>query len=112
QSPHFLYLTEVGEKDPANAARYRYTSYEMASRLSYFLTGTMPDDALMACAGAVALLTTAEVQAQATRLLALPAARDTVRAFFNAMLSLDNLDTLTRPTQVFPKFTPTLGAAM
>jgi hypothetical protein len=45
-------------------------------------------------------------------LLALPAAREAVRGFFMTMLSLDNLDTLTRPTELFPGFSPTLGAAM
>jgi len=112
QSPHFLYLTEVGEPDPANPARYRYTSDEMASRLSYFLTGNMPDDALMAAAASGSLLTSAGVQAQVARLLDLPAAHDSLRGFFATMLSLDNLDTLTRPTQLFPQFTSTLGAAM
>jgi Protein of unknown function (DUF1592)/Protein of unknown function (DUF1588)/Protein of unknown function (DUF1595) len=112
QSPHFLYLTEVGEPDPASPGRYRFNGYEMASRLAYFLTNNTPDDPLLAAAAAGSLVTVAGAQAQATRLLALPAAHDAVRAFFTGLLALDALDTLTRPPQVFPKFTPTLGAAM
>jgi hypothetical protein len=112
QSPHFLYLTEVGAPDPENAGRWRYTSYEMASRLSYFLTNDLPDDALLAAAASNALVTPANVQAQASRLLALPAAHAAVGSFFRALLALDNLDTLTRPAALFPQFTPTLGAAM
>jgi hypothetical protein len=112
QSPHFLYLTELGAPDPQNPARYRYTAYEMASRLSYFLSNDTPDDTMLAAAASGALLTTAGVQAQATRLLALPSAHEAVRAFFATLLALDNLDTLTRPTALFPQFTPTLGAAM
>jgi Protein of unknown function (DUF1592)/Protein of unknown function (DUF1588)/Protein of unknown function (DUF1595)/Protein of unknown function (DUF1587)/Protein of unknown function (DUF1585) len=112
QSPHFLYLTEVGVPDPGNPARFRYTDYEMASRLAYFLTNNTPDDALLAAAASGTLVTVAGVQAQATRLLALPSARDAVRAFFTSLLSLDNLDTMTRPTALFPKFTATLGPAM
>lgn len=112
QSPSFLYLTEVGTPDPMNAGRFKYTGYEMASRLSYFLTNDMPDVTLLAAAASGALATPEGVQAEATRLLATPAAHDAVRGFFAAMLSLDNLDTLTRPTALFPQFTPTLGAAM
>jgi hypothetical protein len=112
QSPNFLYLSEVGEPDPQDGSRYRYTNYEMASRLSYFLTGTMPDDALLDAAAAGTLTTTDGVQAQATRLLEVPAAHDAVAAFFSSLFSLNNLDTLTRPVEIFSQFTPTLGAAM
>jgi hypothetical protein len=112
QSPNFLYMTEVGAPDPANAGRMRFTSYEMASRLSYFLTNNTPDDALLAAAAADGLVTPAGVQAQATRLLSLPAAHTAVGSFFRALLALDNLDTFTRPVQLFPKYTPTIGGAM
>jgi hypothetical protein len=112
QSPSFLYLVELGAPDPANAGRYKYTGYEMASRLSYFLTNDMPDDVLMAAAAAGGLDTPEGVQTEAERLLATPAAHDAVRAFFAALLSLDNLDTLSRPVELFPQFTATVGAAM
>ncbi len=112
QSPSFLYLPEVGAPDPQSAGRYKFTGYEMASRLSYFLTNNMPDDALFAAAAAGALDTPDGVRAQAERLLATPAGHDAVRAFFATLLSLENLDALTRPTAIFPLFTPTLGAAM
>src|SRR6185369_8620539 len=106
------YLTEVGAADPQNPGRFKYTGYEMASRLSYFLTNDMPDDVLIAAAASGALDTPEGVQSQAERLLALPAAHQAVQAFFATLLSLDNLDTLTRPTQLFPRFSPTIGAAM
>jgi Protein of unknown function (DUF1592)/Protein of unknown function (DUF1588)/Protein of unknown function (DUF1595)/Protein of unknown function (DUF1587)/Protein of unknown function (DUF1585) len=112
QSPNFLYLTELGAPDPQTPARNKLTGPELASRLSYFLTNDMPDDTLLAAATAGTLGTPEGVQAQATRLLALPAARAAVGSFFGTMLSLDSLDTLTRPTALFPKFTATLGAAM
>jgi len=105
-------MAEVGAPDPQNPARNRYTSYEMASRLAYFLTNDTPDDALLAAAAADTLTTPAGVQAQATRLLGLPGAHDAVRSFFGALLALDNLDSFTRPTALFPQYTPTLGAAM
>jgi len=112
QSPSFIYLAEVGEPDPASAGRLRFSSYEMASRLSYFLTNDAPDDMLLAAAASNALVTPAAVQAQATRLLALSEAHAAVGSFFRALLALDNLDTLTRPVELFPKYTATLGPAM
>jgi hypothetical protein len=112
QSPGFLYLTELGEPDPQNAGRYRYTGYEMASRLSYFLTNDTPDEALLAAAASGALVTPAGVAAQATRLLGLPGARAAVRTFFTELLSLGGLDVLTRPKELFPLYSPTLGPAM
>ena len=112
QSPNFLYLAEVGEPDPSNAKRYRYGDYEMASRLSYFLTGSSPDDQLLTAAGANKLHSADDVATQVKRLLASSPAHDSVARFFSSLLTLDNLDTLTRPTELFPQFTPTLGAAM
>jgi hypothetical protein len=112
QSPNFLYLTEVGAPAPDQPARYRYTDYEMASRLAYFLTNDTPDDELLAAAKSGTLVTTAGVQAQAARLLAAPAAHEAVRGFFTGLLALENLDKLSRPIELFPKFTPTLGPAM
>src|SRR5262249_6329258 len=46
QSPAFLYRIEVGDASKAVNGRVPLTSYEMASRLSYLLWGTMPDQAL------------------------------------------------------------------
>jgi Protein of unknown function (DUF1592)/Protein of unknown function (DUF1588)/Protein of unknown function (DUF1595)/Protein of unknown function (DUF1585) len=112
QSPNFIYMAEVGAPDPQSTGRLRFTSYEMASRLAYFLTNDAPDDALLTAAAADALLTPAGVQAQATRLLALPEAHTAVGSFFRALLALDNLETLTRPVELFPKYTPTIGPAM
>jgi uncharacterized protein DUF1588/uncharacterized protein DUF1592/uncharacterized protein DUF1585 len=57
-------------------------------------------------------LTQTGVQEQATRLLALPAARNAVRNFFSALLVLDGLPTMVRKAELFPQFTPTLAASM
>ncbi len=112
QSPNFLYLPEVGTPDALHPGRFRYTGYELASRLSYFLTNDTPDDALLAAAAAGELDTPEGVQAQTDRLLEKPGAHDALRTFFSAMLSLDGLDGLARPVEVFPSFTPTLAASL
>lgn len=112
QSPAFLYLAEVGEADPAAPGRLRFTGDEMASRLAYFLTNTAPDDALLDAAAAGSLVTGAGVAAQTDRLLRKAEARQALRSFVTGLLALDGLDALSRPTQLFPRFTPTLGAAL
>lgn len=60
----------------------RLDSYDMASRLSYFLWGSMPDKALFAAAAAGSLVTEAEVGAQARRMLMDPKGKETLIAFF------------------------------
>lgn len=112
QSPYFLYLVELGEPDPASPDRYRLTSYEMASRLSYFLTNDMPDATLLAAAEADQLTTPDGIRLQAERLIALPSARKAVRSYFANLYTLEGLDTLSRSPAIFPAFTPTIGAAL
>ncbi|MCC7383324.1 MAG: DUF1592 domain-containing protein [Deltaproteobacteria bacterium] len=111
QAPSFLYLLEVGEPDPDQPGRLRFTNDEMASRLSFFLTGNTPDDTLLDAAAAGELTTLDGVNAQIDRLLATADARAAMRTFFGVMLSLDGLDHFTRPPQLYPAFTPTLGRA-
>jgi len=112
QSPGFLYLAEVGEPDPAAPGHLRFTSDEMAARLSFFLTNSAPDDALLDAAAAGTLVTPSAVAAQTDRLLGKPQARQALRSFTTSLLALDGLDGLSRPTQLFPRFTPTLGPAL
>jgi hypothetical protein len=73
QSPHFLNRVEFAPEPPSGESYARPTSYEMASRLSYLLWQSMPDDVLFAAAELDALRTDAEVAAQARRMLADPA---------------------------------------
>src|SRR6185369_2823745 len=66
QSPGFLYRWERGLSAPlVDGKLVKYDSYEVASRLSYFLWSSMPDDALMAAADANQLATPDQVAAQA-----------------------------------------------
>jgi hypothetical protein len=78
QAPYFLYRPEFGASgDTAQPL----SSWEMASRLSYFLWDSMPDGELFAAAAADQLKTRAQVEAQARRMLADPRARRMVRQF-------------------------------
>jgi hypothetical protein len=69
QSPDFLFRVERGEPDPEQAARRRYTSLEMASRLSFFLWNGPPDDALLAAGERGDLATPAGVRAAQPRVI-------------------------------------------
>jgi hypothetical protein len=77
-SPHFLYLIEPGNEQDATAL----DDYAVASRLSYFLWKTMPDDALMQAADAGELGTIEQIEAQARRLIDDPRAADAVTDFY------------------------------
>ncbi len=112
QSPNFLYIVEVGEPDPARPARVRLTSHELATRLAFFLTGTLPDEALLASAQSGALDTPEGLRAEAERLVQRPEARDALRRFFDEAFRLRNIDTLAKDPLTFPEFTPALAKAM
>lgn len=106
QSPRFLYRVESG---PAAAgAVVPLDGWEMASRLSFLIWGSMPDDALFDAARAGKLGTADEIKAQATRMLSDPRAREVVRHFHAQWLELDALDTLEKDTETYPAFTPAL----
>ena len=74
-APDFLFRPETG--DPAGEVDgvRPLTDHELATRLSYFLTATLPDPALLAAARAGQLRDPEQLAAQARRLLATPAAR-------------------------------------
>lgn len=111
-SPQFLYRTELGD-DPA--VEGMLTSYELASMLSYFVTGAPPDADLLAEAAAGNLTSADALRAQATRLLETPAAREYLQTLMLASFGIPNVYTvvLTDPaaTQV-AKNSMVLGARL
>jgi hypothetical protein len=112
QSPHFLYRQELGTPDPANPGFARFDDYELATRLSFFLWNTTPDDELLDAADAQQLTTTDGFNAQITRLLASPRAGDAVQNFFTEYFRLNDLDSLPQLPATFPQNTATIGPAM
>lgn len=89
QSPNFLYLVEVGKPDSSGLRKL--SGYEMASRLSYVLTGTMPDAALFAAAREGRLDSPDGLRAQAERLLASPQLTEQVVQFHTELLGVEEL---------------------
>ncbi len=111
-SPHFLYRVEIGEPDPEHEGWLKYTNYEMASRLSFFLKNTTPDDTLLDAAEKGELSSADGIKAHVTRLLADTASRAAFDGFFSELLQLQKLDTISRDKTKFPLMTATLGASM
>jgi hypothetical protein len=110
-SPNFLYRVELGQPDSSAGGRYRYTNWEMASRISYLLWNTTPDSGLLTAAEDGKLVTADGVRAEVMRLLSSPRARSGFAgAFGRELMGLDALAEDTPKND--PRFTPTLKAAM
>jgi hypothetical protein len=114
QSPTFLYHVElapaVPPKDGANLVAL--DAFELASRLSYFLVGTTPDDALLDAASDDTLLDDAILRTEATRLLEDPLADETLARFHLQWLALDALSELSKDGAAFPSFDQSVPSAM
>jgi uncharacterized protein DUF1592/uncharacterized protein DUF1588/uncharacterized protein DUF1595/uncharacterized protein DUF1585/uncharacterized protein DUF1587 len=110
QSPAFIYRLEGSAQ--AKSGMTPLTSYEVATRLAYFLTNTMPDAQLMAAADADELATADGVETQARRLLADPRAHAAVAQFHHDWLELAKLDGMTKDATAFPKFNATVAGEL
>jgi hypothetical protein len=111
QSPHFLYRTELGTA-AAGATSVALDDWEVASKLAFSLTNTMPDDALLAAAAAGQLRDKAAVAAEVERLLGGPTGTAGLRNFNLQLYRLGTYEGITRNPTVFPDFDPASPAAM
>jgi hypothetical protein len=112
QMPSFLYRLEQGSPNDERPELLQLDGYSVASRLSYLLIQSMPDDALLAAAAAGELHTRAEVEAQARRLLALPAAETAWRDYFEQWLGYAGAATESKDPVLHPDFDEALAASM
>ncbi len=112
-SPEFLYRIETDP--PASAATagvYRINDFELASRLSFFLWSSIPDEKLLDAAASGTLRTAAGLQAQVRRMLADPRAKTLAQNFGGQWLLIRNVPT-TRPGENYAlAFDDTLRQAM
>lgn len=108
-SPQFLYLFEPVK--PGQGLR-KLTPYEVASRLSYFLWSTMPDEELFALAANKRLLKPKILQMQIQRMLDAPQAKRFVEQFTDQWLDLPALDRVAVNPQFYPDFKNRAKAAM
>jgi hypothetical protein len=111
-SPEFLFRVE---QDPANIApntAYRLTDLEVASRLSFFLWSSIPDDELLDLAIAGRLKEPAVLEKQVRRMLADARSETLVNNFADQWLYLRNLETIIPDARAFPDFDDNLRQAM
>jgi hypothetical protein len=105
QSPNFLFHLEAGPDGHS-------ADYAIASRLSYLLLDSMPDQALLDAAAKGELRTAAGREAAASRLLRDPHARDAAGQFFEQWLRFDRVMNSFKESRRFPEFSLEMAASM
>lgn len=105
QSPYFLYRVELGG-EAAGEGAIRLDDWAMASRLSYMLWGTMPDEALFDAARLGELSTKEQIAAQARRMLDDPRAHAALRNFYGQWLKLADVTNAEKDPGIYPGFSP------
>jgi mono/diheme cytochrome c family protein len=111
-SPSFLFRAEPDRATKDANGVYALDSYEIASRLSYFIWSTMPDAALFDLAKQNKLTDPTVIRQEVTRMLKDPKAHALVDSFASQWLQLRKMETIAPDTKVFPEFTPELRKAM
>jgi hypothetical protein len=114
QSPQFIYRPEPMSASGASSTATPVDPYAMATRLSFFLWASTPDDVLLQAAQAGALQTDEQLQAQVTRMLADPRAKRVLWSFHRQWLGLDLIlqaEDTARTPQVDPGWTTTSQAS-
>ena len=109
-APSTLYRTEIGVTE-GDATEAKLTDFEIASQLSFLLSGSRPDEALRAAAAKGELHDPKNVVEHAKRMLGMPRARTQVERLVEGWLELGKLDK-TRRSKAFPELTPEVLAAM
>ncbi len=104
QSPHFLYRTELG---PAGAP---LNDYELASKLSFWLLGTTPSDALLDAAGAGELASVDGLVATAREMLEDARSIEVMRDFHSQLLRFGNFENISKPG--VPEYDPAMNAEL
>ena len=109
-SPNFIYRPEI-DPMPSSLTPHAVSDYELASRVSYFLWSSMPDDALLAAAKAGNLHEATTLASQVKRMLADPKAQALVDNFAGQWMYIRLIDEATPNTQLFPQFDAGLRSA-
>ena len=100
-SPEFLYRVAVEPEDLEPGTPYRLSDLELASRLSFFLWSSIPDDELLDAAERGRLSDPAELERQVRRMVADPRSETLTTNFAAQWLQLRNLETTVRPGDPF-----------
>jgi Protein of unknown function (DUF1592)/Protein of unknown function (DUF1588)/Protein of unknown function (DUF1587)/Protein of unknown function (DUF1585)/Protein of unknown function (DUF1595) len=111
-SPWFLFRVESNSPDVPAGSNYRISDVELASRLSFFLWSSIPDEELLGLAEQGRLREPKVLQAQVDRLLADSRSQAFVENFVGQWLQLRNLETRVKPDfLIYPDFDDNLRKA-
>ena len=111
-SPEFVFRFERTPSNVAAGTNYRINDLELASRLSYFLWSSAPDDQLIAVASQGKLSDPAVLEKQVRRMLADPRAESLATTFAYEWLHLQNLKDASPDLFAYPDFDKTLSQSM
>ncbi|MDA1274916.1 MAG: DUF1592 domain-containing protein [Verrucomicrobia bacterium] len=103
-SPQFLFRVELDPDGVAPNMAYRITDLDLASRLSFFVWSSIPDDELLDTAIRGDLHKPAALEAQVRRMLADPRSRALASNFADQWLHVRNLESITPDLRLFPDF--------
>jgi hypothetical protein len=110
-NPQFLFRIEQDPAGVAPGTAYRISNLELASRISFFLWSSIPDDELLDVAVRGDLSKPEVLEKQVRRMLADPRSRSLVSNFAGQWLYLRNLDSFTPDLRLFPDFDDNLRQA-
>ena len=111
-SPHFVFRMEEVPAGTATGELYQINDFDLASRLSFFIWGTPPDDELTALAAQGDLSDDAILEAQVRRMLADPRSEAMATRFAAQWLRLQDLEKVQPDALSFPYFDQRLADAM
>jgi len=111
-APSFLFRIEREPAGLAEGAAYRLSDLDLASRLSFFLWSSIPDDELRDAAARGRLNDAAALEQQVQRMLRDPRSRALVDNFATRWLELNKLPGVVPDTELYPEFDENLREAM
>lgn len=112
QAPSFLFRIDMGEPAVDAPGLLRLTGYEVATRLSYFVWGTTPDDALLDAADAGELDTVEGLAEHARRMLQDDRARAAMLGLAEQWFHVRGMEDQFRDPEMFPQWGPDLATSM
>ncbi|GLR87584.1 hypothetical protein GCM10007857_42950 [Bradyrhizobium iriomotense] len=109
QAPNFIFRMEAAV--PVGDKQWTLDPYSRATRLSYLMWDSTPDEELVQAAEKGELNTAAGLEKQVDRLMASPRLDIGMRTFFNDMLELDTFDTVSKDSILYPKWSSGIAAS-
>lgn len=104
-SPDVVFIIDSAEPDPERPGEARLDAFSLASRLSFFLWNSAPDDELLQAAESGELHTKDGLDRSVRRMLMSSRLEDGVRAFFDDMMAFDEFGSLAKDPLVYPMVT-------